>query len=153
LKHETATEYEQEQAALYALGALGQHEARAFENHLREHCDPCETEVSEFDEVIAILDQNTQEVTPPAYLRDLLTSRIAREAAGTAKIIPFPEQSGIAEHKQFPPKRSGGRLLVPWAIAASLAALALVSLRAWRVASDKAVPGSAREKRERPPAA
>ena len=36
MKHERLTEEVQELAALYALGALTQHEARSFEIHLRD---------------------------------------------------------------------------------------------------------------------
>ena len=39
MRHDRATEETRETAALYALGALSQHEARAFEIHLAEGCD------------------------------------------------------------------------------------------------------------------
>ena len=37
-------------AALYALGALSQHEARSFEAHLAEGCDICQAELESFEQ-------------------------------------------------------------------------------------------------------
>lgn len=66
-----------EQAALYALGALEQREAHAFETALSDHTSLC-AEVEAFDAVIANLALGAVEASPPAGLREKLMERISR---------------------------------------------------------------------------
>ena len=83
MKHELDAEEYQEKAALYALGALSQHEARAFERHLTEGCSSCEAELIQFEEVTGALSLDAPAVPPPAYLRDVLVARIDKESRTT----------------------------------------------------------------------
>ena len=136
MKHDKINEQEQEKAALYALGALSQHEARAFENHLGEGCSMCEAELIEFEKVVGELGYASQSAMPPAYLRDLLTSRIEREPQTDAPIIPFPEYHETVTQKFYLARRSFARDYLPWAVAASFAVFALVSFFAWQQAAQ-----------------
>jgi anti-sigma-K factor RskA len=96
LKHDCITRDGQETAALYALGALSQHEARAFEFHLHEGCTACDVELKQFEQVAGLLGSTAEPVAPPAYLRDLLAVRIQRETlpltspSTTSSSIPPP---------------------------------------------------------------
>ena len=111
-------------AALYALGALSQLEACAFEVHVREGCAACETELKEFEQVVGVLGSTTTPVAPPAYLRDVLAARIDRETPemppAPATVIPFPEQAGVAERRSAPISPSSSRVWLPLALAAAL---------------------------------
>jgi hypothetical protein len=73
------TEEVRELAALYALGALTQHEASAFEAHLREGCAICESELRRFEQTAAGIGLAAEEIAPPEYVRDPLLERIERE--------------------------------------------------------------------------
>jgi anti-sigma-K factor RskA len=61
-----------EQAALYALGALDDEEARSFEDHLREGCDICRAEVDAFGEVVGVLSFGVTEQSPSPDVRERL---------------------------------------------------------------------------------
>jgi hypothetical protein len=139
MKHDAATEETREQAALYALGALSQIEARAFDVHIREGCSACETELHGFDGVVGVLGLYPEPASPPIYLRDLLVARIEKE---TAPAAPAPKVS-VAQPRQpdvaASPARPGGfKVILPWAIAASLALATLGSIYAWRRADERA---------------
>ena len=132
MKHELDAEEYQEKAALYALGALSQHEARAFERHLAEGCSSCEAELIQFEEVTGTLSFDAPAASPPAYLRDVLLARIDKEVLATGRLSPSPQlaQSGpakairrrTASSEQAAPSRpSFGTAILPWAAAASLA--------------------------------
>ena len=123
LNHHRVTREGQETAALYALGALSQLEACAFDVHLREGCPVCDAELKEFEQVAGVLGSAAPPVAPPAYLRDLLTARIEWEAAeapsDSATVIPFPDQAaGTTVRSARAPSSSSGWL--PWVIAAGL---------------------------------
>jgi predicted ChrR family anti-sigma factor len=77
MKHGTVEEETQECAALYALGALSQHEARAFDEHLAEGCETCEAELKGFEAVVSTLVYDACEATPPAAAREKLLARLA----------------------------------------------------------------------------
>ena len=77
--HRFSDEEIQERASLYALGALSQHEARTFEEHL-EGCAVCAEELEGFAEVVGALAYGWPEETPPAYVREKLTSLVGAEA-------------------------------------------------------------------------
>lgn len=62
--------------ALYALGALSQHEARAFEEHLAEGCDVCEAELPSFEQTASAIGFSVSEVKPSAEVRDRLMMRL-----------------------------------------------------------------------------
>ena len=64
-------------AALYALGSLEGEEARAFEAHLEEGCDACQSELREFESVVGSLGLAAPEAEPPARARESLLERLA----------------------------------------------------------------------------
>jgi anti-sigma-K factor RskA len=135
LNHHRITREGQETAALYALGALSQHEAHAFDIHLREGCPACYAELEQFDQVVGVLGTAAVPVGPPAYLRDLLTLRIEREAweapPASPSVLPFPEKAG-AIHRKSAPKPSPTSVLLPWVAAAVLLIAFVYTFTTWR---------------------
>ena len=69
----------QARAALFALGALSLHEARAFENELARAQVANRTEAVGFETVVEQLGLGLQEATPSAEVRQNLIAQIARE--------------------------------------------------------------------------
>jgi len=69
-----------EQASLYALGALSQTEARAFEEHLDVGCDVCEAELRPLQSVVTALGLAASGNEPPPSAREKLLGRIAETA-------------------------------------------------------------------------
>ena len=137
LKHDQITEGIQETAALYALGALSQHEARSFENHLREGCPICGDELRRFEDVVSGLGTGAEEVQPPDYLRDLLAARIERE--GQSETVPVDEEAHVPPSTPPPPISTPAEPrwgIFPWAAAASLALVAVLSIYFWRIAEQ-----------------
>ena len=65
-----------ELAALHALGALSQHEARAFEQHLAEGCDACSAEFESFERTVGDLALSVPEAEPPDEIRVRLLARV-----------------------------------------------------------------------------
>ena len=137
LKHQEVSEETQEKAALYALGALSQHETRAFELHLHEGCDVCKADLSQFQDVIGALDAGVAEEDPPAYIRDLLLARISREpqlpSQRPSQPVAVSEQTARAT-----PAASGFGRIIPWTIAAALAIAAIALLISWRQTRQEA---------------
>lgn len=137
MKHEVITPESQEQAALCALGALSQHDARAFESHVREGCTVCELDLNQFEMTAGILALAVEPVAPPAYLRDILTARIQREDTEQslpAPVIPFPDRPAPSLHEPRPSSRASTSfgVLLPWAAAAALLVAFIFSLAMWR---------------------
>ena len=167
MKHQEVSEETREKAALYALGSLSQLEARAFEAHLREGCDVCAAELSEFQGVVGALDSGFAEEAPPPYLRDLLAVRISREPQEPfQKEIPRreishrPDRTDDARREVAPalpaPSRRGA--ILPWAVAAAFAVAALSLFVSWKQTRQEAdsarqqlasVSGEAQELRAR----
>ena len=73
-----------ELAAGYALGALTQHETRAFEGHLAEGCEICGDEVESFEQAASALGFAASEAEPPENLRAELLMRLN----GVEKLAP-----------------------------------------------------------------
>ena len=71
-------------AALYALGALSQHEARSFEAHLAEGCDICQGELESFEQTVRAVAFSAAEAEPPARVRAELLATVSKSV---------PEQS------------------------------------------------------------
>jgi anti-sigma factor ChrR (cupin superfamily) len=69
----------QELAALYALGALSQHEARAFEALLSEGDPDSQNDLRSFESVAAALALDAPEAAPPAEAKNRLFARLAQE--------------------------------------------------------------------------
>lgn len=68
-----------ELAAPHALGALSQHEARAFAEHLADGCVACEAELESFERTVDDLALSTPEVEPPDEIRIRLIARINKQ--------------------------------------------------------------------------
>jgi anti-sigma-K factor RskA len=139
MEHKLATDETREKAALYALGALSQIEARAFENHLDDGCEACRAELAAFDGVVGVLGLAAPPANPPGELRNRLMASIAKEPR-VGRLQPGLIQPGRAQAGQtgaVPPVRAERRAprfsVLPWAVAAGVALLAaagLISLRA-----------------------
>jgi len=136
LNHHRVTNEGQETAALFALGALSQHEAQAFEVHLREGCPACYAELEQFDQVVGVLATAALPVAPPAYLRHLLALRIEREAPeappAAPSVLPFPEKAGAIHRKPAPKPSPFTNVLLPWAAAAALLIAFAYTFTTWR---------------------
>src|SRR5215471_12932003 len=87
MKHASADDAAKETAALYALGALTQLEASAFDNHLAEGCETCLSEVRSFDSVVGNLGLGAIESEPPSRRRQKLLSPVnnGRDLEGPEK--------------------------------------------------------------------
>jgi anti-sigma-K factor RskA len=136
LKHEKVTAETLETASLYALGALSQIEARAFEIHMREECEACKAAYAQFEGVVQELGFSAAEAIPSPYLRDLLVGRLEKEPRNNNRVAALPEnRRTIDPVPVFQPRAN--RTFIPWAIAASLAIFSLISLLAWRQADQE----------------
>ena len=78
MTHAASNEERQEAAALYALGALTQHEARRFEKHM-QGCRGCRTDIESFEFVVDNLGFGAAEAKPPEDMRNRLMNRISME--------------------------------------------------------------------------
>jgi anti-sigma-K factor RskA len=147
MKHERATEELREIAALYALGALTQQEARSFEMHMREECPVCEAEFLQFQRVIAGIGFAAEEAEAPDYLRDLLLARIEREKQPSAPAGAAPQAVGTEPQAPRPLPPPPSRLFQfqqpqprprfqAFFLAAMATALCLAALIAWRSARE-----------------
>lgn len=77
MRHTTIDEEATGQAALYALGALDEDEARAFEEHLAAGCEACAAELREFQCVAADLALAAPPAEPPTQVRSRLLTLVA----------------------------------------------------------------------------
>lgn len=97
MKHTVVEDALCERAALYALGALNQHEARAFEEHMAEGCEVCEAELRPFEAVAAILGLAAPEIDPPPGAREKLLARLAEDATPPpARRGELPRQADLS---------------------------------------------------------
>jgi len=92
MKHAIIEEELEENAALYALGALGQHEARSLDRHLAEGCEVCAAELKEFESVVEALGHAAPAAAPPASAREKLLARLSAEAEPQQTSAPNDEQ-------------------------------------------------------------
>ena len=144
LKQDKNIEEKQERAALYALGALSQHEARAFEARVSDGDKDSKEALAAFEKVVEALGYSANPVQPPAYLKDVLQTRLQREPQQpVATTLPFPEKRVVAP--ATPPsvstkpatvvefkRKSPALNFIPWALAASLAVCSVLTFFAWR---------------------
>jgi anti-sigma-K factor RskA len=148
LKHERVTEEARELAALHALGALTQHEARSFEIHLQEGCPVCEAELRRFEHTVTSMGFAAEEFPSPEYMRDILMVRIEREvqtaplkiqteSQNTEKAPDEPRFKRPAREIFTQPEHKR-RSVFPWLLAAAFAVLAILVFLAW-MASRKDV--------------
>ena len=82
-------------AVLYALGALSQHEARSFEEHMAEGCEACTTELKSFELTVGAMALGAPEEQPSDGVREALLARVSESVSeqtrGSAK-TGDPEQ-------------------------------------------------------------
>lgn len=69
-------------AALYALGALSQDEARVFEEHLAGGCDICRAELGSFEQTVRAVGFSVVEAEPPARVRAALLASVSKSVPG-----------------------------------------------------------------------
>jgi anti-sigma-K factor RskA len=138
LSHEKPSEEIRELAALYALGALTQHEARSFETHIQEGCPVCEAEYRRFSHIAAEIGLAANEVEAPAYIREMILARIEREKQPKAppappekpkpapKVVPTPSPRPMLTmaHVERPS-------IFPWILAAIFAVTAALAFWAY----------------------
>jgi len=75
VKHERASEEVRQQAALYSLGLLTQHEAHCFERHMEE-CLVCKTELGKLMLAAAQIGLAVKEEEPPDGFHERFAARI-----------------------------------------------------------------------------
>ena len=75
MRHERVTETVRQQAALYVLGLLTQHEANCFDRHIEE-CPICREEFSRLLLAVAQIGLAINEEEPPENFRERLVDRI-----------------------------------------------------------------------------
>jgi len=81
MNHERLTDSERETAALYALGALSEEDASAFEAHLGRGCSACADVLAAFKEVVRGLGYAAPPAAPSPALRQRLLERLTLEPA------------------------------------------------------------------------
>src|SRR5215471_17419735 len=84
-----------ERAAPYALGALSQIEARAFEDHLAEGCSACLQELESFNEVTAKLAFGVEFDEPSSKVEEKILGEILKQPVApnidqTKEVAPAP---------------------------------------------------------------
>jgi anti-sigma-K factor RskA len=134
LKHERSTGEVQETAALYALGSLNQHDARAFENHVEAGCGICSAELKRFEGVVGCLGLTASDAEPPVYLRELLVAHVEHSTRGAEQKVPERAEKKPPEESQAPvrsPLLTWSRVL-SWAVALGCAVLAFYSYYSWK---------------------
>lgn len=80
MKHAALSDEIVERAALYALGALTQIEAQAFEDHLAEGCAVCRSEVQEYHLAVEGLALATSDAEPSPAVRSRLLASLEGDA-------------------------------------------------------------------------
>ena len=95
MNHTTVDEEAAGRAALYALGALEEDEAREFEEHLAAGCAACAAELREFETVARDLCLAAPEAEPPAGVRARLLALVSEERGGTGPNLPGDDASGF----------------------------------------------------------
>jgi anti-sigma-K factor RskA len=99
----------------YAIGAVDDDEAAAFEHHLGE-CSGCRDEVRELREALVLMADRSA-VRPPAELQQLIMSRVratGQDPAAPARDVAVPRQRTARSG------RSASAVRVAWAVAVVL---------------------------------
>lgn len=96
--------------AAYALDALDDEDARAYEEHLA-HCERCRDELASFSETAGALAYAVDTPAPPPELRARILQQAARERSNVAPLRP--------------------RWVAPLAAVAAVAACAAIALGLW----------------------
>src|SRR4051812_21915209 len=82
------TEEVEARAALYAIGALTQHEARAFEEHLADGCDACREELRDYETVVGLIGVGAPEAMPAERVRERLLEFLGQDGKDSATLEP-----------------------------------------------------------------
>ncbi len=93
---ERPIEYIEEQAALYALGALSQHEARAFAERLAEGDTASAAALQACERVVAALAFSAPEAAPAAAVRERLLAKVAATSSATQPAAAPPADPFVA---------------------------------------------------------
>src|SRR4051794_3813822 len=93
----------EEQAALFALGALEPEAAKRFKERLNSGCPLCLSEVGECQNVLSGLSLTAAPVSPPPRLRSRLMERIEGMAKGESAA---PQQGKVVRADEAPWKGS-----------------------------------------------
>ncbi|HJQ24833.1 MAG TPA: cupin domain-containing protein [Blastocatellia bacterium] len=103
MKHAALTDDAVERTALYALGALTQIEARAFEDHLAEGCEICRNELDQYQLAVEALGAAAPEAEPSPQVRERLLASIggAPTAAAAADEAPAISAKAFASAGTF----------------------------------------------------
>ena len=129
---EMMIEDHQERAALYALGSLSEHEARAFKIHLRDGCAICSKELSGFEAVVGELSFGAVSAEPPAGVIDKLLARIEKDSQTQR---PSISESRLTTPNSIPEpilkSTTRSRSYLAWAVAASLLVVAILAASFW----------------------
>ena len=109
MKHERITEEARQQAALYTLGLLTQHQAHCFELHLEE-CPVCRAEFGKLLLAVAQIGLAVKEEEPPRGFRERLealidSSRLPENIVGSPEETISKKEPG-PEKKLAPPKKN-----------------------------------------------
>jgi len=95
MRHTQLTDDLQEQASLYAAGAMTESERKAFVRHLEEdQCAVCVSEVKELQSVAAMLAFDTAPATPSPAVRE----RLMEQARSVAPARPVPRLPFLTQH-------------------------------------------------------
>ncbi|MFL6274957.1 MAG: cupin domain-containing protein [Blastocatellia bacterium] len=81
MKHAALSDDVVERTALYALGALTQLEARAFEDHLADGCAICQSELDQYQLTVEALATALPEAEPSPAVRERLLKSISGATA------------------------------------------------------------------------
>ncbi|MGA9772063.1 MAG: cupin domain-containing protein [Blastocatellia bacterium] len=90
MNHQISQDEIREKAALYALGALSQHEARVFEEHIAQGCEFCQSELDAFEQVVNVIALDSDQQEPSPDVRDRLIAAVN----DTGKTNAAAEQNG-----------------------------------------------------------
>ena len=101
MKHAALTDEVVERAALYALGALTQIEAQAFEDHLAEGCDICRGELDEYHLAVEGLALATPDAEPSSAVRSRLLASLGGEASDGEANVEAANVSQPADPQPF----------------------------------------------------
>src|SRR5215831_12406270 len=95
MRHTQLTDDLQEQASLYAAGAMTDSERKEFARHLDEdQCSVCVAEVKELQSVAAMLAFDTTLAVPSPSVRD----RLMEQARSVAPARPVPQARFFSRH-------------------------------------------------------
>lgn len=95
--HTVVTNEIDERAALFALGALSQHEARSFEDHLREGCETCRDALREFESIVGNLHWAAPRAVPGSETRSRLMERVSDLERDNGRPKPANPQVDLPE--------------------------------------------------------